>query len=79
MIHPFASLSIGLCCLLLTARAACAQAPSLDPDAISRVVEQVEPSVVSILRVRLPANEAPAERIPETPALRGVTFGTVKR
>lgn len=55
--------------LLLLPRLGFAQAPPSPPlqaDTISRIVEQVEPSVVSILRVRQPANEGPPERL-ETP------------
>src|SRR5690349_5868342 len=56
--------------LLLLPRMGFAQEPPASPplqaDTISRIVEQVEPSVVSILRVRQPANEGPPERL-ETP------------
>ncbi len=66
MIRPAGWLCLALGGLLVNAQPVSAQTP-LEPDTIRRVVEQVEPSVVSILRVRLPVNDLPPERAFDSP------------
>jgi serine protease Do len=71
MDRPVDLACVGMVTAFLLPRIGVAQVPPSHPplqaDSISRIVEQVEPAVVSILRVRPPASDDQPERFTDTP------------